>query len=194
VDWDRRTFLDELMAASRDHDAREPDRLARWRNLEPETAAMLAVLVRATAARRLLEIGTSNGYSAIWLGDAVQGTGGSVLSIEIDPERARAGRENIAAAGLEETVEVRVADAGEALRGFGDGEWDFVLLDSEREPYAGYWPDLVRTLAPGGLLVVDNVVSHAHELAEFRELVEGDTRVLSSLVPIGAGVLLIVGA
>ena len=191
---DRRSFLDELMAASRDHDARQPDRLARWRNLEPETAAMLAVLVRATAARRLLEIGTSNGYSAIWLGDAVQGAGGSVLSIEIDPERARAGRENIAAAGLEETVEVRVADAGEVLRGFGDGEWDFVLLDSEREPYAGYWQDLVRTLAPGGLLVVDNARSHAHELAEFRELVEGDTRVLSSLVPIGAGVLLIVRA
>ncbi len=191
---DRRSFLDELMAASRDHDARQPDRLARWRNLEPETAAMLAVLVRATAARRLLEIGTSNGYSAIWLGDAVQGAGGSVLSIEIDPERARAGRENIAAAGLEETVEVRVADAGEVLRGFGDGEWDFVLLDSEREPYAGYWQDLVRTLAPGGLLVVDNARSHAHELAEFRELVEGDTRVLSSLVPIGAGVLMIVRA
>ena len=193
MNWDRRTFLDELMAASLAHDAREPDRLARWRNVEPETAAMLAVLVRATGARRLLEIGTSNGYSAIWLGDAVQAAGGSVLSLEIDPERAHAGRENIAAAGLDGVVEVRVADAAEALRGFGDHEWDLILLDSEREPYVGYWPDLVRTLRPGGLLVVDNVISHADEVAEFRDLVDGDRRVISSLVPIGAGVLLIVG-
>jgi len=61
----RRALADELYAAGRDHDARQADRLARWRNVEPETAALLGVLIRAKQARNVLEIGTSNGYSTI---------------------------------------------------------------------------------------------------------------------------------
>jgi predicted O-methyltransferase YrrM len=74
----------------------------------------------------------------------------------------------------------------------GAGAWDFVFLDAERPAYAGYWPDLVRVLAPRGLLVVDNVISHAAELAEFRELVSTDRRVSDALAPTGAGALLVV--
>src|SRR4051812_8528762 len=146
-DPERRALADALYAAGRDHDARHADRLARWRNVEPETAAMLGVLIRAKQARRVLEIGTSNGYSTIWLGDAVQATGGALVTLEIDPARTALARENVARAGLADVVELRAEDAGPALGALPGGAFDVVFLDSERDAYVAYWPDLVRTLA-----------------------------------------------
>jgi predicted O-methyltransferase YrrM len=88
-------------------------------------------------------------------------------------------------------VELRSADAGAELASYADGAFDFVFLDSKRDAYVGYWEDLLRVLAPGGVLAVDNVLSHAAEVAEFRALVEAEPRVLSSVVPVGAGLMLI---
>jgi predicted O-methyltransferase YrrM len=191
-DPERRAFAHALYAAGREHDDRQPDRLARWRNVEPETAELLGVLVRAKRAERVLEIGTSNGYSTIWLADAAEATGGTVLTIEIDPERAAHARDHVARAGLGDRVELRTEDAAETLKALPDDAFELTFLDAERRHYAGYWPDLVRTLKPGGLLAVDNAISHANELVDFRAVVDGDERVTPALVPIGAGLLLVV--
>jgi predicted O-methyltransferase YrrM len=185
-------LLDDLYLLGREHDAVQADRLLRWRNLEPDSAQLLAVLIRALAPKRLLELGTSNGYSTIWLADAAREAGGSLTSVELDPERSARAHENLRRAGLADHVQLRIEDAAAVLAGSAQGEWDFVLLDAERPAYAAYWPDLVRALAPGGLLVVDNASSHAHELTGFRELVARDQRVLEALAPTGAGMLLIV--
>jgi predicted O-methyltransferase YrrM len=190
----RRALAAELYASGRAHDAAQPDRLARWRNVEPETAELLAVLVRAMGARRVLEIGTSNGYSTVWLADAVEAVGGTVVSLEVLAERTTLAAEHLARAGLAGVVELRTVDAGAALAAFDDATFDLVFLDAERPAYAGYWPDLVRVLAQPGLLVVDNVISHADEVADLRALVQADERVTSSLVPIGAGALLVARA
>jgi predicted O-methyltransferase YrrM len=191
VNPQRRAFAAALYAEARSHDAGLADRLARWRNVEPETAELLGVLVRAMGARRVLEIGTSNGYSTIWLGDAAQAVGGAVISLEVLAERTARARDHLAAAGLSDVVELRTVDAADALAGFDDTSFDLVFLDAERPAYVGYWPDLVRVLAQPGLLAVDNVLSHADEVADFRALVESDERVMSSVVPIGAGLLLV---
>lgn len=192
MDSTRQAFLDELYAHGREHDAALADRLERLRNVEPETAELLGVLVRALRARRVLEIGTSNGYSTIWLGDAAEAVGGSVLSLEIEAERTAAAQQNITDAGVAGFIELRTQDAGEALASFGDESYDLVFLDAERPHYVSYWPDLVRVLVPNGLLVVDNTLSHAKELTEFSALVHEDERITSTLVTVGAGVLLIV--
>src|SRR3954454_18180178 len=76
-DPERRAFAHALYAAGRAHDDAQPAPTARWRNVEPETAELLGVLIRAKRARRVLEIGTSNGYSTIWLADAAEATGGA---------------------------------------------------------------------------------------------------------------------
>jgi predicted O-methyltransferase YrrM len=191
VNRERRALAASLYEAGRTHDAAQADRLARWRNVEPETAELLGVLVRAMGARRVLEIGTSNGYSTIWLGDAVAATGGRVISLEVLAERTALAGEHLAAAGLSELVDLRTVDAAEALAGFDDASFDLVFLDAERPAYVGYWPELVRVLARPGLLAVDNVLSHAGEVADFRTLVDADERVTSSVVPIGAGLLLV---
>jgi predicted O-methyltransferase YrrM len=191
-DPERRAFAHALHAAGREHDARQPDRLARWRNVEPETAELLGVLIRTKRAERVLEIGTSNGYSTIWLADAAEATGGTVLTVEIDPARTALAREHIARAGLADRVELRTEDAAETLRTLPDHAFELTFLDAERPHYAGYWPDLVRTLAPAGLLAVDNAISHADELVDLRAIVDADERVTQALVPIGAGLLLVV--
>ena len=188
----RRRLADELYAVSHAHDEARSDRLERFRNVEPPTAELLGVLIRATGARRILELGTSNGYSTIWLADAAQATGGSVVSVEVDSERTELARENLRRAGLEDRVELRTEDAAATLARSADAEWEFVFLDAERPAYPGYLRDLVRTLTPGGVLAVDNVESHAHELVEFTSLIEAEPELTQTVVPVGAGLRLAV--
>jgi predicted O-methyltransferase YrrM len=185
-------YLEALYRRGRAHDAAKVDRLERLRNVEPDTARLLAVLVRALGARRLLELGTSNGYSTLWLADAARSVGGRVLSVDVDPARTAQAREHLARVALGEYVELRTEDAALTLSGSADASWEMIFLDAERPAYAGYWPDLIRVLTPGGLLVVDNVLSHAAEVRELRELVGKQTGVSDAVVPTGAGALLVV--
>jgi predicted O-methyltransferase YrrM len=192
MDDRRRGLAHELYLASREHDRAHADRLERFRNVEPPTAELLGVLIRATGARRVLELGTSNGYSTLWLADAVEATGGRVVSVDLDAARTELARTNIATVGLAERVELRIEDAADALAGSEDGAWEFVFLDAERPAYPGYLQDLVRTLAPGGLLAVDNVISHEQELGEFTRLIEAEPAFTQTVVPVGAGLRLAV--
>jgi predicted O-methyltransferase YrrM len=192
VDARRRAAADALLTASRAFDAGLQDRLLRMRNVEPETAEMLAVLVRTLRAPSVLEIGTSNGYSTLWLADAVEAVGGSLLSVEVDAERTRQAREQLDGVGLR--AELRVQDAAETLREAPDDAWDLIFLDAERPAYASYWDDLLRTLRPAGLLAIDNVLSHAEEVDAITALIAAEPAVESALVPIGAGVRLVVKA
>jgi len=92
---------------------------------------------------------------------------------------------------VSDVVEQLVADAGRVLADQADASCPLIFLDAERGLYASYWADLLRALTPGGLLVVDNCVSHADQVADFRALVDAEPSVRSALVPIGAGLLLI---
>ena len=190
MDTARRAIAAELLAASRAHDAAQEDRLARYRNLEPESAELLAVLVRAMNPSTVLELGTSNGYSTLWLADAAAAVGATFVSVELDPERSAQAQAHLDKAGLK--ADLRVADAGDVLSESDDGAWGFVFLDAERPAYAGYWPDLLRTLAHGGLLAIDNVLSHAEQVEEVTALIDAEPSVTTTLVPIGAGVRLVV--
>ncbi len=114
------------------------------------------------------------------------------MSADIDPDRSAQAARNLDRAELRDLVELRVQDAATTLREASDETWDMIFLDAERPAYTSYWPDLVRVLEPGGLLVVDNVISHAEEVREFRELVRTDELVSEALAPTGAGALLVV--
>jgi predicted O-methyltransferase YrrM len=192
MDETRRRLAEELYEAGHAHDQTEADRLDRLRNVEPPTAELLGVLIRGFAAKRILELGTSNGYSTLWLGDAAQATGGSVVTVDTDAGRTELARENVAAAHLDGTVELRTEDAALTLQGSVDGEWDFIFLDAERPFYAAYLPDLTRVLTAGGALAVDNVISHEHELAEFTALIESEPAFTQTVLPVGAGLRLAV--
>nr|WP_223184617.1 O-methyltransferase [Streptomyces sp. CBMA152] len=191
VDSYLETFLDNLYVQGKQHDAQYEDRLLRLRNVEPESARLLHFLVRATGARTALEIGTSNGHSTAWIAAALPAAGGHLTSVEILPERSRAAAENLTEAGLRDRVELLVEDASKTLARSPADHWDFVFLDAERKYYPAYWPELRRTIRPGGILAVDNVLSHAAQVREFIELVQGDPDMTTTTVPTGAGVLLV---
>lgn len=114
------------------------------------------------------------------------------MSLDVDSARTELARKNLRGIGLSEVVELRVGDAGDLLADSVDGEWEFIFLDAERPAYAGYVGDLVRVLAPGGVLAIDNVLSHKHELVEFTALIEAVEGLTQTVVPVGAGLRLAV--
>jgi predicted O-methyltransferase YrrM len=187
-------YLDELYRRGRDYDEQKSDRRDRLRNIEPETAQLLSVLIRALAPQHLLEIGTSNGYSTVWLADAARGVGASLVSVDVDLERSAQAAANLAAVGLAQVAELRVEDAALTLANTPDAAYDLILLDAERDAYSAYWPEIVRTLTPHGLLAVDNATSHAAELQAFIDVISSDGRFMQARGPTGAGLLLVTRA
>lgn len=183
---DLAAFLDQLYADGRDFDAGQPDRLDRRRNLEPESAALLRSLIDGLTPKSVLELGTSNGYSTIWMADVT-----NLTTVDNDPGRSLDAAANLRAAGVEEKVQRIVADGATVLTDSADEQWDFIFLDAERSLYVNWWPDLQRVLANGGLLVVDNVLSHADQVVSFREHVDQTEGFRSLVLPIGAGLLII---
>jgi predicted O-methyltransferase YrrM len=163
-------------------------------NITRDTGEFLAVLVRATVARRVLEIGTSNGYSTLWLASAAQAIGGSVTTVEFSDYKIALATKTFARSGLASFIASIQDDAGRVLERTADSAFDFIFLDSERPEYPGWWPNLRRVLRPGGLLVVDNATSHPQEMAPFVALVQADPIFTTSLVPVGNGEFMAVKA
>jgi len=176
-------------------DAREREsgtpRTERLRQVTPEVGRFLHTLVLATRPGSLLEIGTSGAYSTIWLAAAARETGAVVTTLEIDPIKVAAGRKNLAAAGLAETVTIVEGDALQYLRSRQD-PLDFAFLDAEKEDYETYLELLVPLLTIGGLLVADNLLSHSEDLTGFSRSALDDERLSGLVVPIGRGELLAV--
>jgi predicted O-methyltransferase YrrM len=194
VDSKLKTLLDELAAFGAAHDGDAANGASRMLNITPDTGEFLAVLVKATGARRILEVGTSNGYSTLWLADAVAPVDGAVTTIELAPEKIEMARANFARAGLDTRITLLEGDAGAMLANLFDASFDLLFLDSKRSDYLDWWPDIRRILRAGGLLVVDNATSHAGELAAFTAAVRADTGFTTSLVPVGKGEFLAVKA
>ena len=182
-----KALLKELEAFGTSHDAALENRASRMLNITHDTGEFLAVLVRATAARRILEIGTSNGYSTLWLAEAAGAHDGLVTTVELSAAKVALARENIARACLQERVKQIEGNAGEVLADSADASFDLVFLDSERTAYLAWLPQIERVLRPGGLLVVDNATSHAQELAPFMQALRTAPGWSTSLVPVGKG-------
>ncbi|MFI5336256.1 MAG: O-methyltransferase [Opitutales bacterium] len=182
-----RALLAELAESGRRHDAAQADRAQMMLNIAPEVGEFLLLTARALGARRILELGTSNGYSTIWLAEAVRPAEGRVLTIERLPRKRELAAANFARAGLAAFIEQQAGEAGPLLAAFTDGEFDLVFLDAKRDEYPVWWPDLRRLVRPGGMLVADNALSHPAELAPFRALVEADPDWHTAVLPLGKG-------
>ncbi|MDR6795860.1 O-methyltransferase [Acinetobacter calcoaceticus] len=174
------------------HDAQQADRLLRYRNIEAESAKLLSQFIRMQQAKSILEIGTSTGYSTLWLAEAAQATGGQVTTVEIDAKRSVEAKRHVAELEFSEIVQFWVGDAADYLKEAQE-TFDFILLDAERNAYENYWPDLKRLIKPkGGVLIIDNVISHAAEVKSFLELIKNDQNFMSSILPVGAGLCMVV--
>lgn len=158
----------------------------RSRAVEPTTGRFLFSLVAPQTACEVLELGGSRGYSSIWLGAGVRYLGGRVLSLEHDPRKAAAWRENVAEAGLADWVELVDADAFEFLPRLED-VFDVVFLDAEKEDYEHLFALARERVEPGGLVVADNVLSHRETLEAYSAARQADPSLLSVTVPLDRG-------
>lgn len=184
-------FMQELYEKFHRHDLKQADRLHRYRNIEPESGRFLSMLIRAQQSKSILEIGTSTGYSTLWLAEAARQTQAMITTLEVDAERVIQAKQYATEIDLADLINFKVIDAQVYLEAEKE-IFDFILLDAERDAYVSYWPHLSRLLkAKGGLLVVDNVISHAAEVEEFIALIQQDPNFIMSIVPIGAGLLMV---
>jgi predicted O-methyltransferase YrrM len=188
------SLLAELERFGQANDGATAERARRMLNITRDTGEFLAVLVQATLARRVLEIGTSNGYSTLWLARAARAIEGAVTTVEQSGYKVGLASANFARAGLASAIAQIHDDAGRVLARTAAAAFDLIFLDSERPEYPGWWPDLRRVLRPGGLLVVDNATSHPEQMAPLVALVKADPEFVTSLVPIGNGEFLAVRA
>jgi predicted O-methyltransferase YrrM len=163
------------------------DRSRRMLNITRDTGEFLSVLVQATNAQRVLEIGTSNGYSTLWLALAAKAVRGHVTTVELSEFKLALAAKNFERSGLATFITQVSGEAGALLRNLPESSFDIVFLDSERSEYMGWWPDIRRALREGGLLVVDNATSHSTEMASFTALVSSDHEFTTCTVPVGNG-------
>ena len=184
-----------VMARLEEADARDrvdgTPYLDRLRAVDPETARFLHLLVLATRARLVVELGASSGYSALWMATAVRANGGRLVTFEVDERKLGIAAATFADARVTDVVELRAQDAHEGLAAF-DGEADLVFMDHEKVLYEAALEPSVRALRLGGLLVADNTTSHEDAVAGFCAAALAHPKLTAHLVTLGRGQLLAV--
>jgi len=205
--------IDEPLSAYLDGLARVPPEIAGLhRRMEddeharmmthPDLGALLAVLVRATGGRAVLEVGTFVGTSAAWMARALA-PGGHIDTLEADPDRAERAEAFFADAGLADRVRVHRGPAYQTLGRLADGAYDLCYIDADKPGYVAYLEHAVRLVRPGGLILADNVLAGgrvAHDpserdesataLAEFTRAALAHPRLETAVLTVGDGVTL----
>jgi predicted O-methyltransferase YrrM len=181
-------FLNEIEREGAAYDAVQTEYRRKRLNLESETARLLQLLILSSRRCRVLEIGTSNGYSALWLAAALRRIPNAhpLITIEREPEKANQARQNLARADLAEWVEIRLGDATEVVTGL-TGPFDTVFFDADRVSAPSQLAILMPKLEADVLLLADNALSHPQEISGYLETVKNLPEFTSMIVPIGKG-------
>ena len=181
---DRMSDLEQIDARDRSDDT---PRLQRLRQVSPETGRFIALLAAGAPAGRYVEIGTSAGYSTLWLSLACRLVGRTITTFEILDGKAELARQTFELTGVSDVVDFVHGDALEHLGGLTGVS--FCFLDAEKESYAECYEAVVPNLVPGGILVADNAVNHELTLRPMLNRALADARVDAIVVPIGKGEL-----
>ena len=195
-----------VLAVLADYEARAEREEALWDTLGPEeaerridemllpvgraTGTLLNLLAKEAGARRILEVGSSFGYSTVWLADAARAVHGKVISLELKAAKTEYATAQLARAGLAEFVEFRIGDALESLAALA-GPFDLVLIDLWKNLYVPVFGLLHPKLAPGALVIADNMIEPAsarpHAQA-YRHAVQVARDMTSVMLPVGNGI------
>lgn len=181
---ERMHYLERFDAKDREDGT---SRYQRLRQIPPETGKFIAILAAGAPEGTLIEIGTSAGYSTLWLTLACRETGRRVITFEISEEKARMAEETFKSAGIETMVELIIGDAREYLENYKNVS--FCFLDAEKEVYQDCYEAVIPNMVSGGLLVADNAISHREALKSMLDRALKDRRVDALIVPIGKGEL-----
>jgi predicted O-methyltransferase YrrM len=180
-------LLRELETQGQRNDAVEKDRKKKFLNLERPTAELIYLLLQVSRRKHVLEIGTSNGYSTIWIAAALNAADNATLaSIEILPEKLAMARNNLARAGFGSRVELLVGNATDVVAGLG-GPFDCIFFDADRVSAPSQLKLLLPKLSDDVLLLADNALSHPEEISAYKTFVEQLPGFVCTLTPVGKG-------
>lgn len=163
-------------------------RMQRLRQITPETGQFIAIMLATAPEGEALEIGTSGGYSTLWLALACKEAHRHITTFELLDEKVRIARETFREAGVEDVVRLVQGDARHYAGKCSDVA--FCFIDCEKEAYADCYEAIIPAMVRGGILVADNAISHGDELAPFLTRALKDERVDAMILPVGKGVLL----
>ncbi len=180
----RMRYLERLDAK---HRKEGTSHLRRLRQIPPATGRFLAIVAAGAPDGIWIEIGTSGGYSALWIALACRVAGRRLITFEVLEEKAALAAETFKVAGVEDVVELVVGDARKLLARYKD--ISFCFLDAEKAHYMACYDAIVPRMVAGGLLVADNIISHQNVMGPMVRKVMKDTRVDAQIVPIGSGEL-----
>jgi predicted O-methyltransferase YrrM len=185
LDAQATAVLDRLYAEDATQRAAGLPSSQRTRNVDRETGEWLNLLIRATGARNVLEIGSSNAVSTILLADAARANGGRVTGTELIPERAAEANRNLAEAGLADVATVIAGNAQDTITDL-DSPFDLVFIDAEKDDYPAHLLAIVDRVRPGGLILADNVVSH--DVSAYQNLVRERDDLETVTIPLNRGI------
>ena len=180
----RMKYLEELDTK---HRKEEMDGFKRLRQIPPQTGRFIALMCAAAPRGACIEIGTSGGYSGMWLSLACRATGKRITTFEVADAKVEIATETFKSAGLDDIVKIVPGDAREHVGEYTD--IGFCFLDAEKDAYDECYELVVPNLVSGGILVADNIISHEKVLKPWAEKVLADKRVDALIVPIGSGEL-----
>jgi caffeoyl-CoA O-methyltransferase len=180
----RMKFLEEMDAKDRQDGT---SKLQRLRQIPPETGKFLALIAANSPQGEMIEIGTSAGYSTLWISLACEKLGRKITTFEILKEKVRIARETFTFAGVEELVNLVEGDALEYLPQYKNIA--FCFLDAEKDVYSTCYDFIIPNLVKGGILVADNAINHQASLKPMLDRALSDDRVDAMIVPIGNGEL-----
>ena len=172
-------LLQELEVFGQKHDG--------YYNIPPDTGEFFYLLVKISKARNILEVGTSNGYSAIWLGAAAKQNNGKVTTIEIAEHKAKIASENFRRANLDKTIRIIHGDALKEIPKL-NGKFDFLFIDAVKEDYINYFRLAYPKLTRNSIIVADNAIMFEKYMRDYLNYVRNHKNLRSVLVPIGSGV------
>ena len=178
-------YLETIDARDRQDGTPQAQRL---RQVPPDTGRFLAILAAGAPPGQLLEVGTSAGYSGLWLSLACRQREDRLTTFEVDPHKVRIARETFRLAGVEDVVQVVHAGAHQQLAEFE--RVAFCFMDAEKDNYQQVYELVVPNLVTGGYFAADNALNHRDELEPFIHHALTDSRVDGLVVPVGKGVLL----
>ncbi len=153
-------------------------------NVAPAEGAHLAGLIKQLGAKRVLEIGTSNGYSGIWMASALRETGGKLITLDIDEGRYGLAQKNFKAVDLGGVIDSRLADALKEIPKL-EGPFDLVFIDAWKPDYIKYLRMVMPKVRSGGVIAAHNVVSHPGEMADFLQEIKTNPSLRTEFVNVG---------
>lgn len=181
---ERMHYLEQIDARDRTDGT---ERMQRLRQIPPVTGKFIALWAASVPDGKCIEIGTSAGYSTLWLGLACRQTGKTITTFEVLEEKVALARETFGHCDLGDVVEIVHGDARNHIEAYDD--ISFCFLDAEKEVYLDCYEAVVPRMVRGGILIADNATNHAETLRPMLERALSDERVDAMIVPVGKGEL-----